>query len=252
MAIGRLRLLDARTGSYEELRPGRAGLLRVCGHLPPDSTRPVDGLRLLLVADVLGRVAEMRGLQVLTALAIAGDVAGSLAVAERAATALGVHPPATNAFDGPADVHLVTFDAGADDARSGLVVRVAPADARLGDLGSAGHDPLAVRLALLSFPYNEAADLAEHAHAAAEGMLSVWRQQVTLWAESPSRPVPASVREATRTALDDLDTTAVITLLENLVLDADVPPGAKFEAFVYNDRVLGLDLARDIGRRSGG
>jgi len=27
-----------------------------------------------------------------------------------------------------------------------------------------------------------------------------------------------------------------------------VPAGAKFEAFVYADRILGLDLARDIGR----
>lgn len=119
-------------------------------------------------------------------------------------------------------------------------------------LRSAGHDPLAIRLALLSFPYHEAADLAERVHATAAGTLGRWRRQVATWAESPSRPMTASVREATQTALDDLDTSAVITLLENLALDAEVPPGAKFEAFVYSDRVLGLDLARDIGQRSGG
>jgi hypothetical protein len=33
--------------------------------------------------------------------------------------------------------------------------------------------------------------------------------------------------------------------------NADVPTGAKFEAFLYADRVLGLDLPRDIGRATG-
>lgn len=270
MAIGSLRLLDARTGSFVELRPARTRLLRVCVELPADIALPADGLRLLVVADVLARVAEMRGLQVLTALAVAGDVAGPLATAERAAAALGVHPPAMRAqvgeadqvIGGSVDVRLVASGAWANEAQAGLVVRVAPADARLKDRmeapvnhempRSAGHDPLAIRLALLSFRYHEPADLAERVHARAVATLPRWRRQVAIWAESQSRPVPASFREASQSAFDDLDTATVITLLENLAPDADVPAGAKFEAFVYSDRVLGLDLARHIGQRNGG
>jgi hypothetical protein len=37
-------------------------------------------------------------------------------------------------------------------------------------------------------------------------------------------------------------------LLRDLTLDVDIPAGAKFETFLYADRVLGLDLPRDIGR----
>jgi hypothetical protein len=41
---------------------------------------------------------------------------------------------------------------------------------------------------------------------------------------------------------------STLTLLRDLAEDASVPAGAKFETFVYTDRILGLDLARDIGR----
>jgi cysteinyl-tRNA synthetase len=40
-------------------------------------------------------------------------------------------------------------------------------------------------------------------------------------------------------------------LLHDLARDADVPAGAKFETFLYADRVLGLDLPCDIGRARG-
>ena len=47
---------------------------------------------------------------------------------------------------------------------------------------------------------------------------------------------------------DDLDTPAALRVLRALEKDSEVPPGAKFETFVYADQLLGLDLARDIGR----
>jgi hypothetical protein len=40
--------------------------------------------------------------------------------------------------------------------------------------------------------------------------------------------------------------------LRGLTLDADFPAGAKSEAFLFADRVLGLELPRDIGRKGGG
>jgi cysteinyl-tRNA synthetase len=47
---------------------------------------------------------------------------------------------------------------------------------------------------------------------------------------------------------DDLDTPAALRVLRALEQDTEIPPGAKFETFVYADQLLGLDLARDIGR----
>ena len=47
---------------------------------------------------------------------------------------------------------------------------------------------------------------------------------------------------------DDLDTPAALRVLRSLEKDSEIPPGAKFETFVYADQLLGLDLARDIGR----
>ena len=49
-------------------------------------------------------------------------------------------------------------------------------------------------------------------------------------------------------AFDNLDTAAAIALLRSLAGDESVPDGAKFETFLYVDRVLGLDLPSDIGK----
>jgi cysteinyl-tRNA synthetase len=52
-----------------------------------------------------------------------------------------------------------------------------------------------------------------------------------------------------RAALDeDLDTPTALVTLADLEKDPDVAPGAKFETFAWADRVLGLDLVRDVGR----
>ena len=47
---------------------------------------------------------------------------------------------------------------------------------------------------------------------------------------------------------DDLDSPAAVRSLHALAADAELPPGAKFEAFAYLDQLVGLDLARDVGR----
>jgi hypothetical protein len=65
-----IRLLDAHSGSYAEVRSARAGLLRACAHVTAAAGETdISGLRVLLVADLLTRVAELRNLQVLTVLA---------------------------------------------------------------------------------------------------------------------------------------------------------------------------------------
>lgn len=265
-----LRLLDYRAGSYAEVRPAQSGLLRVCAYVP-DTTGGTDisWLRVLLVADLLLRAAELRNLQVLTLMVFADQAAAQGAAYERAAGALGIHPPAVRANvseartvpDGPIDVYLVSQDTDPDDSQNGLVAHVGSAHLRATAdhdgagaadmLAGPGQDPLAIRLALMSLPYHQQADLTEGMLASAHETAAHWRHQVAGWAESPSRPIPPPTAEALRAAFGDLDTMAVLALLHDLTREVDVPAGAKFETFLYADRVLGLDLPRDIGRASG-
>jgi hypothetical protein len=155
-------------------------------------------------------------------------------------------------------VHLIGQDAGVGPGQAGLVVSVGtaqldgadsrPGAAAGGLLTGRQYDPLAARLALMSFPNERPAVLTGGGLSRAGETLADWRQQVARWAESPSRPMPAPVAEAAGAAFSDLDTVSALAMLRSLATDASVPSGAKFETFAYADRVLGLDLARDIGR----
>jgi hypothetical protein len=229
--------------------------------VPPDAgAAEITGLRVLLVADLLARTAEMRNLQVFTVLAYDGDPGGQLDALERAVDALGIHRPAARAssgeaaasLGGPVDVHLVSNDAHPGDQLSGLVTPVGAAQVhQRGEAADdllGGHESAAVRLALLSVPYRQPADLTEGVLADAHSTISDWRLRVAEWAESPSRPVPKQVSEKARETFDDLDTPSTLALLDDLESDTDLPAGAKFEAFLYADRILGLDLPADIGR----
>ena len=254
---GVLRLLDSRTRSHNEIRPTRPGLLLVCAQVPGVAeAADLTGPRVLLLADLLARVAELRNLQVFYALASDGPQP----VLERAIEALGIHPPAARAslaearaaLGGPIDVYLASLGTPAEDRMSGLVVPVGAARLHR-EAGTAadllaGDEPMAVRLALLSFPYHQPTDLTGQMLAEAHVTVGRWRLRVAQWAQSPSRPMPARIAETVQSAFGDLDTVSALTLLRSLEDDPDVPVGAKFETFVYADRVLGLDLPRDIGR----
>ncbi|MDX6225111.1 MAG: cysteinyl-tRNA synthetase [Frankiales bacterium] len=117
------------------------------------------------------------------------------------------------------------------------------------DVLARGHDPLALRLFFLSGRYRQQMDMTAAALAGADKRLSRWRARVAEWAESPSAAAPESyvarVYDAFR---EDLDTPAALVVLGELEKDPSIPAGAKFEAFVHLDRLLGLDLARDVGR----
>jgi hypothetical protein len=243
-----LRLLDAETGSYAQVRPIRPGVLRVCAHVPA-TAGPSDltGVRVLLVADLLTRAAELRRLQVLTALTSDGETPHAV---EAAAGTLGIHPPvaratpeeAETALGGPIDVYLASDGL---TTKTGLVARVGGAH------GNLVADPLALRFALLSVPWSEPVDVTAAAQAAAQDTLKDWRRRVAEWARSPSGPIPPRLADKVRTALDDLDTVSALALLRGLAADDTddtVSPGTRFETFVYVDRLLGLELPRDIGK----
>jgi hypothetical protein len=242
-----LRLLDAETGSYAQVRPARPGVLRVCAHAPaPAGPSDLTGVRVLLVADLLTRAAELRHLQVLTALTSDGETSAL----EAAASTLGIHPPvaratleeAGTALGGPIDVYLVSD---ALNPKTGLVARVGGAR---GEQAAGPRDLLALRFALLSVPWPEPADVTADAQAAARDTLEDWRRRVAGWARSSSGPIPPPLVGKIRTAFDDLDTVSALALLRGLADDDTVKPGARFETFVYVDRLLGLELPRDIGK----
>ena len=248
-----LRLIDARTGSYAVVKPARPGLLRVCAHVPEAARESgITGLRVLLAADLLARVAELGSLQVLAILVSHGELSGQMPAARAS-------PGDTQALlGGPADVHVISCGADADARLSGIATCVG--DAHMPGTGAQGeatadllagheHDPLAIRLALMSFPSRQTADLTDSALADAHETVGDWRRLVARWAERPSMPVPRYLADKARAAFGDLDTPSAIALLRGLADDDGVPAGAKFESFLYIDRVLGLDLPREIGKQ---
>jgi cysteinyl-tRNA synthetase len=119
----------------------------------------------------------------------------------------------------------------------------------LSDLAGRGLDPLALRLAFLEHPYRQRINLAWDTLNAADRTLRRWRAQVADWANSPSKPMCAEVTGQIAAAIDDdLGTPAALRALRSLEQDREIPPGSKFETFAFTDQLLGLDLAREVGR----
>ncbi|MFI1411963.1 hypothetical protein ACH4Y0_18940 [Streptomyces sp. NPDC020707] len=240
-----LRITDARTGDPVTATPARRGLTRVEARVErPDAT----GLRVLLTADVLVRALEIGGTPVWTVLTGTEDRAELRARAR----ALGIRPfeDERDGGTGPGlgEAQVLRVCARTDEPAGGLCVEVAPADIENGvalDDGSA----TALRLALLARPRGtelrlDAADLAD-----AEKQLKHWRGAVAGWATRPSGPIPDPVRDQLRAAWeDDLDVPAVLGVLRKVETSGTVPDGARFETYAYADRLLGLELTRDIGR----
>ncbi len=156
-------------------------------------------------------------------------------------------------------MHVVRGDCEVGGEPDGIVVRVGLVQGTSCHVRSAAQaqrlisprdqwDPLAVRLGLMCSPYHLGADVTEPMLTWATKTIRRWRRMVAEWAESPSRAIPASTLETVNNAMNRLDVVSAITVLRDLAADEALPPGAKFETFVYADRVLALELARDIGQ----
>jgi cysteinyl-tRNA synthetase len=119
----------------------------------------------------------------------------------------------------------------------------------LSGLAERGLDPLALRLAFLEHRYRHQMDLTWDTLDAADRTLRRWRELVAEWARSPSGPMRVEATAQVSAAFDDdLDTPAALRALRGLEKDPGIPPGSKFESFANADQLLGLDLARDVGR----
>jgi cysteinyl-tRNA synthetase len=117
------------------------------------------------------------------------------------------------------------------------------------DVTDRGLDPLALRLFFLTGRYRQQMNLTWDTLTAADKRLTRWRTKVAEWAESPSRAMCADYVQRITDAFDeDLDTPSALVVLAELEKEVEIPPGSKFETFAWADRLLGLDLARDVGK----
>lgn len=260
-----LRILDARTGEPIDAALARRGLVRVHAHLPGFD---LTGLRVLLVADVLVRALEIGGNPVWATLTStpegaaardaghpadpsdASDPAGPWGEAGLRARAaeLGIRPfeEHRDTDSGPAATRTVSVLAPGAAGTDGPRVEVAAVGTGSGPAPLPG-DPTVLRLALLAWRRDLPLRLDADALAEAESTLKRWRSAVAGWATRPSKPVPEDVRLRLRAAWeDDLDVLAVLDVLR-WVETSDVAEGARFETYAYADRLLGLELTREIG-----
>jgi hypothetical protein len=251
------QLYDAGSGQALPVRPDRPGELRiwVAGATEAPVARAAD-LRSSLTGDLVGRVAERHHLLV-SAWQQApdgeptGHGAGSRQALRAALAELNIYP-AELAAEPPDPLDVVVAGAGQPGGSPAHRMQpgaVRPGTVRPGAPGSAGLTPLALRLAFLEHHYREPVHLSRDALEAADKDLRHWRELVAGWARSPSKPMCAQYTGDVLGAFDDdLDTPAALRTLRALAADGQIPPGAKFESFAYFDRLLGLDLASEVGR----
>jgi hypothetical protein len=235
-----LRILDARTGQPVDAAPARRGLTRVEAHTEGFD---VTALRVLLVADLLVRALELGGTPVWALL----DEERQQAELRAGAAALGIRPfeDGRDAASGLGETQVLHVVREGGTEPDGVWVAVAAVEA---SAPPEDADPAVLRLALLGTrrgtPVALDADTLDEAHAT----LARWRGAVADWARRPSRPVPDEVRTDLRTAWeDDLDVPGVLGVLRRVESEPDLPDGARFETFAHADRLLGLDLTRDLG-----
>lgn len=237
-----LRIIDARTREPVDAAPALRGLTRVEVHASGSDT---TDLRVLLVGDLLVRALELGGTPV-WALLTGGRRQAEL---RAGAATLGIRPfedsPDVGAGLGEAQVVHVTAEGGA--VPDGVRIAVAPVEPGLPDQ----PDPAALRLALIARHHSAPVRLEAAGLDDARATLVRWRAAVARWARQPSRPIPDGVRGRLREAWDDdLDVPRVLDVLRQVETEPELADGARFETYAYADRLLGLDLTRDLGSPS--
>jgi cysteinyl-tRNA synthetase len=240
-----MRLYDLRLGQVTDVEPARRRLLRLQVAAPAAGDRAdLGGLRTLVVGDLIRRNAERLKLVVQ-----AGQDAGGA----RDGAILGLRPAEESHLDGVADVQVGGPDP-ADRARHWTAAGAVRFGGRgdpvlLDDVTARGLDPLALRLAFFEQPYRDELKLDWPALDDADRALRAWRALVAEWATHPSRPLSGPhAAEVTGAFDNDLFTPGALVTLRALAASAQIPPGAKFETFAHLDQLLGLDLAREVGR----
>jgi cysteinyl-tRNA synthetase len=123
----------------------------------------------------------------------------------------------------------------------------------LRDLEQHGNrDPLAARFLFLQTRYRAQFNFTFDALAAAEKTLERYRRLIADWAsDEASEAEPESEYEARFAGAinDDLDTPTVLALVAQVVSTDALAPAGKVRLLTRWDRVLGLGMGREIGRK---
>jgi cysteinyl-tRNA synthetase len=113
----------------------------------------------------------------------------------------------------------------------------------LEDLITRGLDPLSLRFVLLENRYRSQMDLTWASLEAAHATLRRLRESMALWGSSNEELMDPEIYKA---LAQDLDTPRAMQRIRAIEKDKETSPENKRAIFIYSDRVLGLDLAREI------
>lgn len=178
------------------------------------------GLRALLIADIARRVEQVSGRPCVV----------TWAFDEPSAAEFNIYPADEITVEHPTSALLVNCEH-------------APNSFRVADFSAAvTGDPLAHRLALLELAPEQTAVGVD-----ADATLRRWRSAVAEWARSPGAPPSKSHIESAVAAFSELNTSRGVGVLRLVETDNQIALGSKFETFAYLDRIVGVDLARDLG-----
>src|SRR5438874_2020612 len=123
---------------------------------------------------------------------------------------------------------------------------------RITEIEEMGHDPLAFRYLALQARYRAKLNFGLEGLAGADRALRLLRGRVAAWSAEPAAGADGgeAYAERFRSALaDDLDLPAAMALVAE-VGRAPIPGALKARLLLDFDRVLGLDLDRDLGERA--
>jgi len=232
--------------------PAAAGEMIRIGFMLPTDAATFTCARALVVGDLVRRVLEdIHSAQVLAA-AITNDC-GAADLARRCdlmvRPTIGTFATQADAEVGlgkPLDLIVTVIGTQDEAAPPTPALRVAPVHATV---PYPELDPATVRFVLARAPYAQELEMTKSLLVDSHAVLEGWRDRLDQWSRHPSKPVPLDWRSEVIVALDtDLDVTQVVAVMSELEDSEAIEPGTKFEAFSYLDRVLAVDLARNLGR----
>jgi cysteinyl-tRNA synthetase len=119
---------------------------------------------------------------------------------------------------------------------------------RIGDLGAMGLDPLSFRYLMFQTRYRSEMDFSMEKMREADGAVKRVRQRMAEWggpAGPPGAEAESYDRRFREAVADDLNMPRAVVVLNELV-SSSVPDGQKYALLLSWDRVLGLDLEREV------